>query len=115
MNNRTEILVIGRNPQFMQNVLRLLNSRPQWAVVGALTDEEAIEQFHHHDFDLAIIGGGVEQESEKKLRKVFLHQNPRVIIFRHYDGGGLLLLNEIDRMLQSRTGVQITDDPFRQP
>lgn len=112
MNNQTEILVIGRNPQIMQNVLRLLNSRPEWAAVGALTDEEAIEQFHHHDFGLVILGGGVEQESEKKLKKVFLHQNPRVIIYRHYGGGGLLLLNEIDQMLQSQSGVKITDNPF---
>lgn len=112
MTDRIEMLVIGRNPQIMQNVLRLVNSHPEWAAVGALTDEEAIEQFHHHHFDLVLIGGGVEAASEKKLHKIFRHQHPSVIILRHFGGGSELLFSEIEAALEVRSGIQITDNPF---
>ena len=46
--NKVEILVIGRNPQIMETVLRLINQNENWNAVGALADEDAIELFHKH-------------------------------------------------------------------
>jgi len=44
--SRTEILVIGRNEEILEVVLRLINNNPAWTGTGACADEDAIEKFH---------------------------------------------------------------------
>lgn len=89
------ILIIGRHPQIMETVVRLIESQRGWTAKGALTDEEAVAIFQLEDFDLVLIGGGVEETSEEKLKEVFLKKNPATKIIRHYGGGSGLLFNEI--------------------
>jgi DNA-binding NarL/FixJ family response regulator len=92
---KIEILVIGRHPQIMETVLRLINQNKNWNAVGALTDEEAVEKFHRHTFQLVLLGGGIEEASERKLRSLFTFHDPDIIIIQHYGGGSGLLSNEI--------------------
>ena len=66
------ILIIGRHPQIMETVVRLIESQRGWTAKGALTDEEAVAIFQLENFDLVLIGGGVEETSEEKLKEVFL-------------------------------------------
>lgn len=100
--NKTEILVIGRHPQILETVLRLINQNENWNAVGALTDEEAIELFHKYSFDIVLLGGGIEEASEKKLRSLFTFQEPGIIIIQHYGGGSGLLANEIREALDKK-------------
>jgi hypothetical protein len=90
---------MGRHPQIMDTILRLIHTQPMWYAMGALTDNEAIERFQENNFDLALIGGGVEEESESKLKAEFEKVNPRIKIIRHYGGGSGLLFNEINEAL----------------
>jgi hypothetical protein len=89
------ILVIGRNVQIMETILRLINRQPNWQAVGALTDEEALKLFPAQPFDLVLIGGGVDESSEQDLSIAFKKINPAIKIIRHYGGGSGLLFNEI--------------------
>jgi DNA-binding NarL/FixJ family response regulator len=100
--HKIQILVIGRHPQIMETVLRLINQNENWNAVAALTDEEAIEKFHQHSFQLVLLGGGIEEASEKKLRSLFSFQQPEIIIIQHYGGGGGLLTNEITEALAKK-------------
>lgn len=100
--NKTEILVIGRHPQIQETVLRLINQNENWNATGALEDEEAIELFQRHTYDLVLLGGGVENESEKKLRSLFTYQDPEIIIIQHFGGGSGLLSNEITAALEKK-------------
>lgn len=93
------ILVLGRHPQILETVLRLIHTQQEWKAIGALSDSEAIEQFRADNFDLVLIGGGVEEESERKLKTEFEKLNPKVKIIRHYGGGSGLLFNEIHEAL----------------
>ncbi len=93
--NPLHILIIGRHPQIMETVVRLIESQRGWTAKGALTDEEAVALFQKENFELVLIGGGVEETSEDKLKEVFLMKNPAVKIIRHYGGGSGLLFNEI--------------------
>ncbi|MFM7430238.1 MAG: response regulator receiver protein [Flammeovirgaceae bacterium] len=93
-----KILVIGRHPQIMETVLRLINSQPEWKAEGEITDQEAIEKFNS-TFNLVLIGGGVEESSEKKLKAAFEKFNPRIKMIRHYGGGSGLLFNEIEEAI----------------
>lgn len=94
------ILVIGRHPQIMETVLRLINTKSEWEAIGALTDNEAIEKFRENNFDLVLIGGGVEDDSEKNLKTEFEKVNPQIKMIRHYGGGSGLLFNEIQEALK---------------
>jgi len=93
-----KILVIGRHPQIMETVLRLINSQPDWKAEGAITDTEAIEKFNP-TFNLVLIGGGVEESSERKFKAAFEKINPHIKMIRHYGGGSGLLFNEIEEAI----------------
>lgn len=93
------ILVIGRHPQILETVLRLINTQQTWKAAGALTDYEAVEKFGKNNFDLVLIGGGVEEHSETILKNEFKKINPHIKMIRHYGGGSGLLFNEINEAL----------------
>lgn len=99
MKPSVNILVIGRHQQIMETVLRLISTQSEWKAIGALTDTEAIEKFEANIFDLVLIGGGVEEESERKLKTKFEKINPQIKMIRHYGGGSGLLFNEIQEAL----------------
>ena len=114
MLNQIQVLVIGRHKEIMETVLRLINSTPDWEAVGALEDEAAIELFQLRRFDLVLIGGGLEPESEAKLRAIFRFQNPLVRIIQHFGGAGRDLFADIRTALEvQREGhVSLLDNPF---
>lgn len=99
MDISVSILVIGRHPQILETVLTLIHSQKDWRAIGALTDNEAVEKFGRNNFDLVLIGGGVEEESERSLKNEFEKINPQIKMIRHYGGGSGLLFNEINEAI----------------
>ncbi len=99
---KTEILVIGRHPEILATVIRLINQNPAWNGTGCLTDEEAKECFNQNHFDLVLLGGGVEEVSEKNLRLFFGSSHPHIPVIQHYGGGSGLLSNEIMEALNKK-------------
>ena len=110
---KIEILVIGRNPAIMETVVRLVNQNKEWNAAGALTDEEAIELFHKYPFDLVLLGSGIEEASEIKLRKLFNYQRPGITIIQHFGGGSGLLSNEIMAALNKRAKEEKPEIHFK--
>ncbi|MDP9077319.1 MAG: hypothetical protein M3O71_07855 [Bacteroidota bacterium] len=96
---KIEILAIGRHPEILQTVVRLVNNNPEWNATGAGTDDEAILAFSARPFRLVLLGGGIEKESEDKLCAAFRALNPDIIIVQHYGGGSGLLFAEIYQAL----------------
>jgi hypothetical protein len=90
-----EVLVIGRNKDILETILRLLNGHPGWQATGALTDEEALAAFSTKPCEVVLIGGGVDNVSEEKLTHHFRKLAPSVKIIQHYGGGSGLLFAEI--------------------
>ena len=112
--NKIQILVIGRDADILQTVVRLVNKNDNWNATGTSEDEAAIELFHHHYYDLVLLGGGIANDSELKLRTIFTHQNPNIKIIQHWGGGSGLLENEIRSALENNEGgnFNIVDNPF---
>lgn len=91
----TAILVIGRHPAILATIIRLLNGQPGWKASGVQSDEEAISIFSVQNFDIVLIGGGVDERSETKFADEFKKYNPSVKIIRHFGGGSGLLFAEV--------------------
>ena len=96
---KTQILTIGRHPEILQTVVRLVNNNPEWECTGACTDDEALQAFSTQSFKLVLLGGGIEAESEDRLCAVFRALKPEIIIVQHYGGGSGLLAAEIYQAL----------------
>lgn len=94
------ILVIGRHPQILETVLRLIHTQQDWKAIGALSDLEAVEKFKAANFDLVLIGGGVTEESERSLKNEFEKINSQIKMIRHFGGGSGLLFNEVQEALK---------------
>ena len=96
---KINILYIGRHPEILATVVRLLNQNEQWQGVGALTDAEAKELFIHNKFDIVLLGNGIDDTCENNLCSFFRAQDPSIIIIQHYGGGSGLLTGEIAQAL----------------
>lgn len=99
---KKNILVIGRHSQILETVVRLINSQPDMKAIGVLSDDEAKKVFGEQTFDLVLIGGGVEEESEVGLKIFFERVNPGIKIIKHYGGGSGLLFNEIAEAMATK-------------
>lgn len=104
MNKPLNILVIGRDREILETVLRLLNSQPGWKAEGALSDHEAETKFSQSVFECVLMGGGVEAASEKQLTTQFKRLRPQTRVIRHFGGGSGLLFNEIQIALERSEG-----------
>ncbi|MBC7775097.1 MAG: hypothetical protein H7246_06625 [Phycisphaerae bacterium] len=114
MPNIIQVLVIGRHEEILNTVLRLINNTPDWEAAGALADEQAIELFQQRRFDLVLIGRGVEQESEAKLRAIFTFQSPLIRIVQYFgDGGHLFAEIRAALEVQQEQKNALLDNPFQ--
>jgi hypothetical protein len=92
---KVHILTIGRHPEILATVVRLVNNNPAWQCTGVITDAEALAAFTIFPFKLVLLGNGISQESEAMLCAGFRAHNPQISIVQHYGGGSGLLFAEI--------------------
>ena len=100
--NRTEILVTGGNQDSVDSIVELMDNNNHWVFTQAATDEEAIEKFHQRNFDIVLFADGMNDDEEKKLRKIFTIQNPDIANLKHVNNEGNLLTDEINAALEKQ-------------
>jgi len=100
--DKIKILAIGRDPSIMEVVIRLINNHDRWNGTGVCRDEEAVERFRDHAFDLVLLTNGITGEEENNLRNIFSKLNPDILIIQHYGGGSGLLYSEIREALDRK-------------
>jgi chemotaxis response regulator CheB len=91
---KKEILVVGKHPEIMKVILRLINNKPQLNGNIALSAEEAIEKSHTVQPDLVLLGAGLTTDESQQLRSYFT-----MPVVQHYGGGSGLLFAEIYQAL----------------
>ena len=91
------ILVIGKDPEILKVVLRLLNDYKQadYHAVGSTNPDQARSLFADTDIDLVLITNGIDPTLDASLREEFLTRRPGVRILQHFGGGSGLLFGEI--------------------
>jgi hypothetical protein len=97
----SNILVIGRDPEILKVVLRLLNdTKPiPYHAVGSTDPDTARSLFADSDIDLVLITNGIDPTLDASLREDFLTRRPGTPILQHYGGGSGLLFAEIAEAL----------------
>jgi hypothetical protein len=93
------ILVIGKDPEILKVVLRLLNDHQPVHAVGSTDPDQARSLFADIDIDLVLITNGIDATLDASLREYFLTRRPGVRILQHYGGGSGLLFGEIAEAL----------------
>lgn len=101
MENRTEILVIGTHEDILQTILRLLNAESLWHAGGVSNCEEAIAKCKSHAYQVILLGGGLTELEEMKLKTEIRLIHPAIHIIPHYGGGSGLLYAEIHGALNT--------------
>lgn len=98
---KVEILVFGKHSDILQVVLRLINANPNWQAEGTMEAEEVIEKCQLNAYDLLLLGGGIAQEEENKIRAMLGKLRPELKIIQHFGGGSGLLSNEIRAAIEN--------------
>jgi len=85
-----EILIIGKHPDIMKTILRLLNNKPGWTGSGVFTAEEAITLSQNKVLDIVLLGAGLSEGESDQIKSHFT-----VPVVQHYGGGSGLLYAEV--------------------
>jgi hypothetical protein len=95
------ILVVGKDPEILKVVLRLLNDHQpgNFHAIGSSDPDQARTLFADTDIDLVLITNGIDATLDVALREFFLSRRPGVRILQHYGGGSGLLFGEIAQVL----------------
>jgi hypothetical protein len=91
---KIEILVVGKHPEIMKTILRLINSKPEWSGNAAFSVDEAVELSGKIALDIVLLGAGIDDEESKLLKAYF-----DVPVVQHYGGGSGLLYAEVYQAL----------------
>ena len=95
MMDTIKILVVGKHPEIMQTILRLINSKPEWQASVAFSAAEAITQCELNACSLVLIGAGLAPEESDELQQYLTAHKPEIKFTQHYGGGSGLLYAEI--------------------
>ncbi|MEO6523982.1 MAG: hypothetical protein ABIN91_20025 [Mucilaginibacter sp.] len=98
-----QILVVGKHPEIMQTILRLINNKPEWNGVGASSCDEAISTFKEQPCNVILIGAGLTQAENDELCLFFNSHKPNIPVVQHYGGGSGLLYAEVFEALAGKS------------
>jgi hypothetical protein len=88
------ILVVGKHPEIMKTILRLINNKPEWKGSGAFSVEEATALRNTISFDIVLLGAGLSDDETDQIKAIF-----DVPVVAHYGGGSGLLYAEVYQAL----------------
>jgi len=91
---KIEILVVGKHPEIMATILRLINSKPEWNGNTAFSVSEAMEKSVSTAFNIVLLGAGLSDNEKEHLKSSF-----NIPVIQHYGGGSGLLFAEIYQVL----------------
>ncbi len=103
MAQNINILYIGKHLEIMETVVRLINNNENWSGKGIADYVIAKELFSKNNFDIVLLGCGINEEDELDLRAYFTQINAAAKVVQHYGGGSGLLYNEITIVLNGGT------------
>jgi hypothetical protein len=93
------ILILGRHSGMMQNVISFLNSNGFTDIKGVLTNEEVKTELLTQQYQILIIGGGVDGETRQMIKQLFKENNINTKIVEHF-GNPATLVDEMNKVIK---------------
>jgi DNA-binding NtrC family response regulator len=97
MSNGEKILVIGRHQDLLEKITAKLIHHG-YQVVGVLENQQALDAFTQIQFNLVVIGGGVDHESRQLFHTEFQRIQPGIPIIVAHPWS---ILHDIKKALKS--------------
>lgn len=91
---KLQILAVGKHPEIMKTVLRLINNQPEWNGTIAYTTDEAMAYSKAIAFNVVLLCAGLDDVETQQIKTHF-----NVPVIQHYGGGSGLLYAEIHQTL----------------
>ncbi len=92
---KIDILVFSKHSELLQTLIRLINANPNWQAEGTTETKQVIEKCQLNTYDLLLLGSGITQNEENKVRALLNKLHPKLKVIQHFGGGSGLLSNEI--------------------
>lgn len=92
---KIKILYVGNHEDILETVVRLINKTENWFAKGVPHVRAAMDDMHQTEYEIVLLGCGIEPDAEQQLRTFIEERFPQVKIVQHYGGGSGLLSNEI--------------------
>ena len=92
------ILILGRHAGMMQNVLSFLQTHGFTDLKGVLTNDEVRTELFSNNYNLLIIGGGVDTETRKMI-SAFINQHTLAVKTIEHFGNPATLIDEINKAM----------------
>ena len=113
--NKTELLIVGQDRTGFEKFRDLVRKRGDWNIIMAGNDEEAIEKFYRHDFEVVVFTDIISSDEERKLRKIFTFHNPDIIIVKdQHDNKGVVvteIMAALDQLhMAKKPSFSLVDD-----
>lgn len=96
---KLHFLVIGKHPEILNILVRLLNAEENWSCKGYSDEVEALANEDFKRYDILLLSSGLDEATEARLQNKAKELNPNLKIILHYGGGSGLLKNEILSLL----------------
>lgn len=91
---KIEILAVGKHPEIMKTILRLVNTKPEWNGTIAYSADEAIACSQGTAFNVVLLCAGLDEVEAQQIKAHF-----KVPVVQHYGGGSGLLFAEVYKAL----------------
>lgn len=96
--NTYSILVIGRNKEILEVLLRVINASQEYVASICFYTNDKIN-FSLDKYDIVLLSSGLSSEDEIEIKEQVLLSIPHAKIIQHYGGGSGLLFAEIKQAL----------------
>jgi hypothetical protein len=94
------ILILGRHSGMMQNVIAFLNSNGFSNSKGVLTNEDVKTELLTYQYQILIIGGGVDNGTRQMIKQLIAEKNINTKVVEHF-GNPATLIGEIKMLLNN--------------
>ena len=89
------ILAIGKNPDILDTVVRLIATHHGWHGKGSESVPDALAILNQNPISLVLLTNGLTEAEEQEISAYCTAALPPIPVLQHYGGGSGLLESEI--------------------
>jgi hypothetical protein len=101
------ILVLCRNQQLLETLVRVIRDKSPWHPVVCDLDGADFSFLKAPEFDILLVGSGFSEVEEADMEVAFKKHFPKKHLVYHYGGGSGLLFSEIHHKLDESIPDQV--------